>query len=133
MNHFFWNVYFSEKKKGGFANTLRKRFGRPKKRRSQSADRATMRGQEHLLKPPEQGHARTTGKYGWGLIMREEGVTGGALIMGEEGVTGSTYHGRRGGDRGSSYHGRRGGDRGSTYHGRRGGDRGSTYYEGRER
>ena len=53
------------KKKGGFANTLRRRFGKNKnKQRSQSADRAGTlgRGEVMLNVPGEPGYApKTTG------------------------------------------------------------------------
>ena len=56
----------SDKKKSSFANTLKKRFSRPKKR-SQSADRAYSSSfkESSLLKPPEHAdsgpQARTAG------------------------------------------------------------------------
>ena len=53
------------KKRGGFANTLRRRFGKNKnKQRSQSADRAGTlgRGEVMLNVPGEPGYApKTTG------------------------------------------------------------------------
>lgn len=50
------------KKSKSFASAIRKRFSRPKKPRSHSADRAGSLRDANLLKPPENA-TKTTGMF----------------------------------------------------------------------